>query len=361
MAAATLDIDLAAIAQNWRTLDASHPGATAAVIKANAYGLGAAKVAPALQEAGCRHFFTAHLSEALAVRAAIPNAMLAVLNGLLPDEPAVFAANEIIPVLGSLHEIALWRAAAARLERKLPTILHIDTGMARLGLAPAELEVLREDPSRLAGLRLDYVMTHLVSAETPTDPMNQRQHDKFTAAMQQFPNHKMSFANSSGMFLGPAFRSDLARPGAALYGINPTPGAPNPMLPVVRLTARILQVREIRSGETVGYNGVWTAARPSRIATIAVGYADGFLRALSNAATAHFDDHPVPLVGRVSMDLTTFDVTDTAAMPGDSLTVIGPAHDVDAAAIEAGTNGYEILTSLGGRYQRRYTGATAGA
>jgi len=359
-AGAVLEIDLGAVAANWRALDARHGGATAGVIKADAYGLGAAQVAPALLEAGCRHFFTAHLSEAVAVRDLVPGAMLGVLNGLLPGEEDEFAARDIVPVLGSLHEIALWRDAAARLGRELPAILHVDTGMARLGLATAELDVLRDDPRRLAGLRVAYVMTHLVAAEVADDPMNARQREKFAAAVMRFPWVPRSFANSSGMFLGPDFASDLARPGAALYGINPVPGSANPMRPVIRLTARILQIHEISAGDTVGYNGVWTAARPSRIATIAVGYADGFLRALSNSATGHFDGHPVPLVGRVSMDLTTFDVTDTSAGPGDWISVIGPEHDVDAAAIEAGTNGYEILTSLGRRYQRRYLRVTTG-
>jgi alanine racemase len=362
-AAATLAIDLDAIADNWRHLDATHDGATAGVIKADGYGLGSAFVAPKLFAAGCRHFFTAHLEEALAVRALIPGAFLGVLNGLLPGQEQDFAAHDIRPVLGSLQEITLWRSHAARRGRELPAVLHVDTGMARLGVSPAELAVLRDEPTLLAGLKLDYVMTHLVSAESPEDPMNARQREKFAVAKRQFAGVPASFANSSGMFLGPGFASDLARPGAALYGINPVPDGArtNPMRSVISLTARILHIREIAPGETVGYNGVWTAARTSRIATIAVGYADGFLRALSNSATAHFDGHPIPLVGRVSMDLTTFDVTDTAAQPGQTITVIGPAHDVDAAAIEAGTNGYEILTSLGRRYQRQYIGAIGAA
>jgi alanine racemase len=200
-------------------------------------------------------------------------------------------------------------------------------------------------------------MTHLVSAEDPADPMNARQAARFRAVRAVFPpDQKYSFANSSGLFNGAEFRSDLARPGAALYGINPKPGTANPMRPVVRLTARILQIHQVQPGETVGYNGYWTAARPSRIATIGVGYADGFHRSLSNKATARFDGLCVPLVGRVSMDLTTFDVTDTGAQIGDDLELIGPGHDADALAIEAGTNGYEILTSLGRRYMRRYVG-----
>jgi alanine racemase len=356
--ASLLEIDLDAIADNWLKLDASHPGATAGVIKADAYGLGAAHVAPKLFAAGCRHFFVAHLSEAVAVRPFIPVAMLGVLNGILPGEEAVFSAHDLTPVLGSLPEIALWRGEAAKRGKILPSIIHVDTGMARLGLNEGELARLQDDPALLDGLRVDYVMTHLVSADDPADPINARQAARFNAVRAFFPSdQKYSFANSSGLFNGVAFRSDLARPGAALYGINPKLGTANPMRPVVRLTARILQIHELRPGETVGYNGYWTAARPSRIATIGVGYADGFHRALSNKATARFDGLSVPLVGRVSMDLTTFDVTDTTAQPGDDLKLIGPGHDADALAIEAGTNGYEILTSLGRRYLRHYIGS----
>ncbi len=354
---ALLEIDLDAIAANWRALDASHAGATAGVIKADAYGLGAARVAPALLDAGCRHFFVAHLAEALAVRPLIPGAMLGVLNGLQPGQAGEFAAHDITPILGALPEIALWRAQAAGSGRSLPAFLHIDTGMSRLGLSAADLAVLRGDPGLLAGLNISHVMTHLVSADTPSDPVNARQAAAFAAAAVQFPGAKTSLANSSGMFLGPAFASDLARPGAALYGINPTPGAANAMRPTIRLTAPILQIRDLSPGDTVGYNAIWTAARPSRIAVLGVGYADGFHRSLSNTGHARFDGHEVPLVGRVSMDLTTFDVTGTAAQPGDCLELLGPHRGADALAIEAGTNGYEILTSLGRRYQRRYSGA----
>ena len=356
---ALLEIDLDAIAANWRALDAMHAGQTAGVVKADAYGLGATQVAPKLLAAGCRHFFTAHLSEALAIRALLPGAMLGVLNGIQPGEVAEFATLNIVPVCGALHELALWREEARRRGERLPVILHIDTGMARLGLSASELARLSDDPSLLDGMRVDYVMTHLVSAELPDDPMNARQASAFAAASRQFPGARTSFANSSGMFLGPRFGSDLARPGAALYGIDPgSASGENPMQSVLRLSAPILQIHEVAPGETVGYGGAWTARRHSRIATIGVGYADGYLRSLGNRATAYFDATPVPLVGRVSMDLTTFDITDLPGpQPGDRLTLIGERHGPDELAREAGTSGYEILTSLGRRYQRRYHGA----
>jgi alanine racemase len=358
---AFLDIDLNAIAANWRTLDAAHPGATAGIVKANAYGLGATYVAPKLFAAGCRHFFVAHLSEALAIRHLLPGAMLCVLNGLLPEDVRDYSAQEITPVLGSLAEIALWQSEARRLEKHLPALLHFDTGISRLGLSHDAFLHLRESPALLDGIAIKFLMTHLVSAEIPGDPVNQVQLARFSAIRAVFPDTPASIANSSGAFLGEAFQMDLARPGAAVYGINPKPGAKNPMQPVVRLAARIMQVQTLQPGETVGYNGIWTAPRPSRIAVLSVGYADGYLRSLSNRATAMFDGTRIPLVGRVSMDLTTFDITDTPqAGRGAFIELIGPGHDADALAIEAGTNGYEILTSLGVRYQRRYTGAVQG-
>ncbi len=355
---ALLEIDLDAIAANWRALDEMHAGATAGVVKADAYGLGAAHVAPKLLATGCRHFFTAHLSEALAIRPLLPGAMLAVLNGLLPGEEAEFSTGNIVPVCGALHELAVWREEALRRGLVLPVILHVDTGMARLGLSAPELLALREDASLLAGLRVEYVMTHLACADIPDHPMNAAQAAAFAAALLQFPGVKTSFANSSGMFLGPGYDSDLARTGAALYGIDPSPGrgTKNPMRPVLRLSAPILDIHEVQPGETVGYGGDWTARRPSRIATLGVGYADGYHRALGNRATAYFDATPVPLVGRVSMDLTTFDITDLPGLkPGDRLTLVGAQHGPDELALQAGTSGYEILTSLGRRYQRRYS------
>jgi alanine racemase len=351
---AVLDVALGAVAANWKLLSARHPsGPVAGVVKADAYGLGAAAVAPALQAAGCRHFFVATLDEALALRPLLPGAMLAVLGGPLPGTVPDYLAHDLVPVLNAPAEIALWSAAARAAGRRLPAILHVDTGMARLGLEPRAVAALHDDPAALAGLDLRYVMTHLVSAEAAGDPLNEAQARRFAAACAALPPAPRCFANSSGIFLGPAFGSDLARPGAALWGINPTPGRPNPMHPVVRLRARVLAVRDLGPGETVGYNATFAAARPSRIATAAIGYADGWRRAFSNRGAARFDGARVPLVGRVSMDLTTFDVTDhPRVVPGVWLDLIGPGQDVDAAAADAGTIGYEVLTGLASRVQR---------
>ena len=344
---ATLIVDVGAVVANWRMLSALHSaGAVAGVVKADAYGLGAVRIVPALRSAGCRHFFVAHLSEALAIRPLVPDAMVAVLNGLAPGSEREYIAHGIMPVLGSLAEIARWAG---------PAILHIDTGMNRLGLDARELAALADDPQLLDAIKLHYVMTHLVSSEVPGDPDNARQRAAFAAACARLPAAPRSFANSSGIFLGPDFASDLARPGAALYGLNPTPGRPNPMRPVVTLRAPVLQVRDIPAGASVGYNATWRATRPSRIATIPVGYADGWPRTLSNRGHAIFDGRAVPLVGRVSMDLATYDITDfPRIVPGALLELIGPGLPPDAIAEEAGTNGYDILTSLGARYARTY-------
>lgn len=348
--ATELVVDLGAIVANWQALRRLHPsGAVASVLKADAYGMGADRVGPALAEAGCGFFFVAHLSEALALRRALPRAELAVLNGLWPGDAEAYRGAGILPVLGSLAEIAAWRG---------PALLHLDTGMNRLGLGPAEADTLAAEPERLRPIAIRYLMTHLVSAEMPDAASNERQRARFAAQCQRIaPAALRSLANSSGIFLGERFGSDLARPGAALYGINPVPGQPNPMRPAVRLRARILQVRAVSPGETVGYNGLWTAARPSRIGVVSVGYADGYLRALSNRAAAGFDGARVPLVGRVSMDLTTFDLTGTGAQEGDWLELIGPDLPIDALAASAGTNGYEVCTSLGARYRRSYLAA----
>lgn len=355
-AGARLDIDLGAIVANWRLLCRMHKsGPVAGVVKADGYGLGAPAVASALHQAGCRHFFVALPDEAVAIRDRVPGAMVAVLDGLLPGAEGDYIAGGMTPVLGSLDEVDRWRDAARRAGRALPALLHVDTGMARLGLDARALAVLAQDHARLAGIDLRYVMTHLVASEEPENELNERQRHAFIAACAVLPPAPRSLANSSGIFLGAAWGSDLARPGAALYGINPTPGRPNPMRPVVRLSARVLAVRDVPAGATVGYNATWTASRPSRIATAAIGYADGWHRSLSGRGVACFDGRPLPLVGRVSMDLTTFDATEHPALrSGMWLELLGPHQTPDDVAVMAGTNGYEVLTSLAGRFNRTY-------
>jgi alanine racemase len=355
-ACAILEVDLGAIVANWRLLCRRHvTGPVAGVVKADAYGLGASQVVPALYDAGCRHFFVALLDEALAIRDLAPDALIGVLSGIVPGSEAYYQRFGITPVLCSLADLDAWSALAQRSGQRLPAMLQVDTGMHRLGLSHHDLTVLRDEPARLAGIDITYVLSHLVASEEPDDPKNVQQADRLDAALGHLPAAPVSFANSSGIFLGDRWCSALARPGAALYGINPTPGAPNPMRSVVRLSTRVLAVREVLPGETVGYNGTWTASRVSRIAVAGIGYADGLSRALSNRGRAYCDGRALALVGRVSMDLTTFDATDYPDVDcGSWLEIIGPNQSPDDLAAICGTNGYEILTSLGRRFARVY-------
>ncbi|WP_119418147.1 alanine racemase [Desertibaculum subflavum] len=363
--AARLEVDLGAIARNWRQLaDRAAPARCGAPVKADAYGLGAAKVVPALARAGCRDFFFAHPGEALAVRDLAPGVRLYALHGptAAVDE---MAARGVVPTLNTLDQVAVWRDAAARAGRRLPATLQVDTGMNRLGLEPADFERLAREPARLDGLDLLLVFSHLACADIPGHPLNAAQLAAFRRLRALFPAVPAALANSSGIFLGPEYSFDLVRPGAALYGINPLTGAPNPMEPVVRLVAEVIQVRRVDAPASVGYGAEHAVTGPSRVATIAVGYADGYPRSLGNGrGQALVDGERVPVIGRVSMDLITLDVSSLAehrVQPGTEAILLGPEIDPDLVGTAAGTIGYEILTRLGPRYRRVYVEDTAGA
>jgi alanine racemase len=361
-AGAILTVDLAAIAANWRGLrDAGravgHPVECAAVLKADAYGTGAAIVGPRLAAEGCRHFFVAHIEEGIALRAVVPDAPIYVLNGLLANTEPDFVEHGLTPVLNELGQLNAWRAAAQRYNRALDAVIHIDTGMHRLGFGPEEAQVLINERGRLRGLRLALLMSHLVVSEEPGNPVNGEQLSRFRTFVRAMPGAPASLANSSGIFLGPDYHFDLLRPGAALYGINPLPGQPNPMLSTVRLDVRILQTRVIDALQTVGYGAAWRSARPTRVATIALGYADGYFRNLVNRAHVHIAGRRVPVIGRISMDLVTIDVTEvpeTACLPGATVEVLGEHTTAEDLADHARTNAYEIMTALGRRYARLY-------
>jgi alanine racemase len=359
-AGAVLTIDLGAIADNYRRLQA-RLGAVpaAAVVKADAYGLGAADVAPALAAEGCRHFFVAQLAEGMALRAALgPGAVIYILNGLPPGAEPEAVAHDLQPVLNGLGQIDAWRKAAEHAGRPLAAALQVDSGMSRLGLAPAEVTQLAERPGRLSGIAVSLVMSHLACADEPDNPANALQREAFEALRRRLPAAPASLANGSGVFLDRAFHFDLARPGAALYGINPTPGKANPMRPVVGLAAKVVQTRSLPgAGVGVGYGYAFRSAGALPLATIALGYADGWPRA---AATAAFvDGVRLPFAGRVSMDLIVLDVS---ALPpgrlkeGDMVELLCEQQDVDAVAAAAGTIGYEVLTGLGRRFHRQLQG-----
>lgn len=363
LAGAVLTVDLAALQANYRLIsNRLTGGATAsAVVKADAYGIGIGPAAKALWAAGARDFFVAHADEGVTLRGHLTDARIHVLNGAHDGAEDAFLEHGLIPALNCLGDAARWRAFCAQAGKPLPCVLHVDTGMCRLGLDRREYARVVADPSLLDGLDIQIVMSHLASADEDS-PQNAQQLALFRDARAHLPMGRASFANSSGVFLGPDYHFDLARPGVALYGVNPTPGSPNPMAQVVRLKAKILQVRDVDSAETVGYGATHRIAGPSRVATLPVGYADGYLRSLSNRATAYIGDYEAPLVGRVSMDLITIDVTavpEAQCRPGMTVDLIGPRHTVDDLATQAGTIGYEILTSLGRRYHRVYADGAA--
>jgi alanine racemase len=361
---AVLTIDLDAIAANWSTLRArARPAECAAVVKADAYGLGAERVGPALAAAGCKSFYVAQLGEAILLRHRLPNATIFVTDGVLPGAEGEFAAHGLVPVLNSLEQIERW-SGLARERGHLPAALHIDTGMNRLGLSARDVERLAAEPDRLAGLEIALTITHLARAEERAEPMNDAQLEHFHALRAKLPASRAGIAASSGIFLGPRFHLDQVRPGAALWGISPLVDAPNPMRQVVELHGKIVQVRDVDTAQTVGYGATHRLRRPSRIATVGVGYGDGYLRALSNRGAGYLGDHAAPLVGRVSMDLITLDVTDIPAelvRPGARVELLGPHRTLDQIAADAGTNGYEIVLGLGRskRFQRRYVGTGA--
>ncbi len=367
-----LAIDLDAIAANWRALDAlSAPAVeTAAVVKADAYGCGAAQVGPALARAGARTFFVALPDEGATLRQILgPDPTIYILGGYAPASPPhaaqspppaggrvregvrieanqhLYSAHNLRPVLNSAAQAAAWFGDHA----SAPCAIQLDTGMNRLGMEAAEFASLGPLPASV-----QLVMSHLACAEAPGHPQNPAQLAEFTRLTESLRDIPLSFAATGGILLGPGYHSHMTRAGIGLYGGLPFAAA----RPVATLHLPIIQIREVAPGETVGYDAAWRATRPSRIATLSGGYADGLIRAMGGNATGYLDGQPLPFAGRVSMDLITLDVTDCpTAAPGAMVEILGPHQSVDDLAAAAGTIGHEILTSLGSRYRRRYTGA----
>ncbi len=347
--------------------------ACAAVVKADAYGLGMAPVARALAGAGCAVYFVATPDEGASLRRVVPAAAINVLHGVPPGAEGFFTRHRLTPVVNEPGELERWRHHRARrgglparsrsgfasAEAGGAAIVHLDTGLNRLGMTAEDSARLAAEPEALAGLRITW-MGHLACADQPGHPMNAEQLTRFRALLARLPKAPASFAASAGILLGPDYHFDLARPGYCLYGGNPVAGMA-PMRPVVRVRARILQVREIDTPQAVGYGAAHRVAGPSRIATVPVGYADGYLRSLGGRGTAVIDGIRVPVVGRISMDLSTIDVTavpENRARPGATVELIGPDVTIDDVAEAGGTIGYEILTALGRRYPRRYIDGT---
>ncbi len=360
----TLTIDLGAIAANWRTLcRQALTVECAAVVKANGYGMGIEAVTATLVKAGCKTFFVADLAEARRVRSRAPEAAIYVLDGSTPQGAAAFIEIDARPVINSMTELAEWDAFVAAHNWRGGAALQVDTGMNRLGISVEEAAALAPRvQTENHGIAL--LMSHLACAEIPDHPLTARQIDTFRELRRLYRGIPASLANSSGIYLGDSVLYDLARPGAALYGINPTPGRPNPMRGVVELSGRILQLRAVAPEQTVGYGATWSAKRPSRIAIVALGYADGLIRAASGTdsspgAVAMVAGLRCPVVGRISMDLVCLDITDLpdgAVHRGDFATFIGDEISIDDFAASAATIGYEVLTRLGLRCRVIYRG-----
>ncbi len=365
LAGAVLTIDLVALKDNWRLLSTRARSAECgAAVKGNAYGLGIEPVARALWEAGCRTYFVARPKEGEELRKYLPDATIYVLDGLFAGQAEFYAKLDLCPALISIEEAREWAGFGRVYGRKLPCAIHVDTGINRLGFSKAEFDALLDDAFLMEGLNVSLLMSHLACADEPSHPLNARQREAFDAVRVKLPGIPASLANSSGIFLGDGFTHDLVRPGIALYGGNPISGSPNPMRAVAHLEGTVLQVRNVRVGETVGYGATWEASRPTRIAVLGAGYKDGVPRALSSQqmdgpAQVFINGKRCPVIGRISMDMMAADITDLmphSVVRGTRAEILGPNILIDEAAAWAGTISYELLTRLGSRYARLYSG-----
>lgn len=360
-AGAVLTIDLGAIRENYRRLKAklgtSH---CAGVVKADGYGLGAPQVARALAAEGCDTFFVAHVNEGISLRNAVgAEATIYVLNGIPPGAEYIAASSGLSAVINSLKQLSAWREAAKNAGSTLSAAIQVDSGMSRLGMSKSEVEAAVSDPKAFEGIKVALVMSHLACADEPAHPANEAQRLAFEQLRAMLPSAPASLANSSGIFLGESFHHQLVRPGAALYGINPTPGYDNPMLQAVRLEAKVIQTRTVGDGVGIGYGHTVITRDTTVLATISLGYADGWRRRA--AASAYVDGVRLPFIGRVSMDSIILDISDLPEgrlQAGDMVEMIGPSQTLDEVAGFSGTIAYEVLTSLGQRFHRHYLGNT---
>ncbi|MGL5719765.1 MAG: alanine racemase [Alphaproteobacteria bacterium] len=364
-ATSVCEVNLDALANNYRFLqDKVGACVCSAVVKADAYGLGVGPVARKLAEVGAKEFFVATLEEGIQLRGYLPFVTIYVLNGLWPGTEPIFDQHRLVPVLADVGQVALWKQYAAQKEKHLGAILQVDTGLIRLGLSFEELGLQLQDRGGFAGLHLHYVMSHLACAYQPNHPYNNQQREAFEAVRALLPGVPGSFAGSGGIFHGPEYWFDMVRPGRLLYGSSFTAEEVfrASVQPVLTLRSRVLQIQTVQKGQSVGYDQTYWAARPLRLATISMGYADGYMRSLGNKGTAMVKGCEVPVVGRISMDLATLDVTDLPdgwVYPGSWVELINQHITADRIAEAAGTVSWEILTRLGKRPHRIYVGGTA--
>ncbi|MEM6812118.1 MAG: alanine racemase [Pseudomonadota bacterium] len=354
-----LEINLQLLRENYQILQkqVGESCMVAGVVKANAYGLGIEPIARTLLELGCPFFFTATLKEAVSLRKIIKETPIAVLNGILPGQTNIFRQNNLLPVLNSPDMLKIWQETAIKEKKTLPTILHFDTGMNRLGFSELEAEAfIHEQNQAFDHLDVQWIMTHFACADEKDHPLTSAQAERFFNIAKHFPNAKKSLGNSPGVFRSTDYHIDMVRPGFALYGGNPHPEKENVMKNIVTLHVPVLQTRLCRKGESIGYGASHIFEKDTMTATISIGYADGFLRSASNQAKVYYQGTTCPVLGRVSMDLTTIDISHLNQPPqaGDMIEILGPHQTVDDLADNASTIGYEILTSLGQRYERKY-------
>lgn len=365
-AGAILSIDLDALRDNYRFLvGLAGTAETAASVKANAYGTGLIEAAQTLCKAGCSTFFVAFPDEGSALRAALPEVAIYVLGGLFPDESRYYDVHRLQPVLNQPEELAEWSTYCRKIGAKLPAAIHVETGIHRLGFEGSDIESLVRDSQPLSNIDLTLLVGHLASADDPAAELNEQQRGRFEALRARLPPVRASLANSPGMFLGREFLLDLVRPGVGLYGGNPFASRPNPFKTVARLHGKILQLKTIARGESVGYGGLWTAPDTTRLAIVGAGYADGYPRSVSpqqdnTFAKTYIAGHFAPIVGRVSMDVITVNVSkipEAVLSRNTPVELIGEHVTLEDVARWAGTQSYEILTRLGSRYHRRYSGS----
>ncbi len=364
LAGAVLSIDLSALQSNYKTLaKKAGKAACGAAIKGNAYGLGILPVSKALWDAGCREYFVARPKEGEELRALLPDAIIYVLDGLFPGQAEFYALHKLRPALIAIEEAQEWAAFGRQYGTALPCALHVDTGINRLGLSMEQFHALTLNRFLMQGLNVSLLMSHLACADSPDHPLNEKQRQRFSVVRSALPGARASLANCSGIYLGKGYTHDLVRPGIALYGGNPIAPKKNPMKAVAHLEGSILQVRDVKKGDTIGYSATWKAQRESQVAILGAGYKDGVPRALSSRqkdGPAHvwFAGKRCPIIGRVSMDMMAIDVTDVKPallQKGARAEIFGKRVPIDDVAGWAGTISYELLTRLGSRYARVYS------
>jgi len=354
-----LEINLARVVENYKTMSKSIKTGciVAPVVKANGYGLGAAPISESLYKSGCKAFCVAYVEEAIQIREKIPSAEIYVFHGVQQSDLEIAHRKNLIPVLNDLYQIELWNSYAAKNNKKLPAVIHVDTGMGRLGLTESNIEKIANNEDFCSFIDIKYIMSHPSCADDPERKENAKQLEELKKISALFPDTKISFANSAAIMLGNEYHFDMVRPGCSLYGINPMPSKPTPVQQVATLKAEVIQIRNIEKDQAISYSGRYQAKKGDRIATVLCGYADGYLRCLTGKGSAHFEGMRLPIVGTVTMDMVMIDISkvpENRLQYMNYVELLGDHITVDELAQSANTIGYEILTSLGNRFKRVY-------